>query len=203
MSQTTRRILRDLLLEMIDPHKPSESRFDPRVIDQVLIGAFNKVRSDALGKDTAVSGHIDAGWFTEREIEILWDTQGAYIPLDHGAMDIDYDQGIRIETLEGLGQPFVHFPTGWCKNYPDLAYAEGNIVWEVQRGKVRFPNLSTATQFTAVRAFVIEDDTSTGLDEPIAIPSEYQLAVLSMALEMLGIARPEDRRADSKPINAT
>jgi len=203
MSQMTMREMRDIIMDLIDQYKPSESRFHPTLVERQILIARNFLRKRDADRDAAKNNAIDTDWFTYREYDLLFDANGAYANLPNGVVSLPNDMGIRVIPTEGMGNPFVRFPTGWCRNYPELANAEGNIPWELDRGYIRFPTLTAGSFYTKVGINSIEDSTNTGIDEPLAMPSDLQYAVQDLVFRALGVAMPEDRRADSKPLNAS
>jgi hypothetical protein len=203
MSQLTMRELRDIILDLIDQYKPSEARFHPSLIERQILIARNFLRKRDADRDAAKNNAIDSDWFSYREYDIEFDANGGYVTLPNGVVSLPHDMGVRVIPISGMGNPFVRFPTGWVRNYPELAFAEGNIPWELDRGYVRFPTLTEASLYTKIGINSIEDSTNVGIDDPIAMPSDMQADVQQMVFRALGIAQPEDRRADSKPVNAT
>lgn len=203
-ARITLRSLRDMILDLLDPYKPSEARFHPNLVALQILMARNTLRARDAGKDAAKNGDIDDAWFTDREVDILFDERGGHIPLPSGVVNLPNDLGVRVIPVSGLGNPFVHYPDGWCSSFPELAFAEGNIPWELHRGEVRFPTMTEGTFFTKVIIGCIEDSMDPSkLDEPLAMPSEYQFVVQEMVIQRLTGASPEDRKADAKPLNAS
>lgn len=203
MSQMTLRKISDMTIDLIDMYKPSESRFDPRLIQQLVLSCATTLRKRELEKDAKVGGKIDDEWFTTRKYKVEHGASGAYVTLKNGCVTIENDMGVRVYPVGDQSyNPFVRFETNTIMNYPELRWAEGNIPWEYKRGIVKFPTLTQATFIEEVMLDVIEDSTDTGLDLPLSMPSDYQSVVIDMVLAKLGVARPEDRDADSKPLNA-
>lgn len=203
MSQMTLRKLRDITLDRIDLYKPSESRFDPRLVEQFILSSATMLRKREVERDAKIGGKIDDEWFTTRLYPIEHGPYGAFVTLKYGCVTIENDKGVRVyPSNDGTYNPFVRFETSTIMNYPELRWAEGNIPWEYKRGIVKFPTLTEATFITEVMIDCIEDSTESGLDLPLAMPSDFQWTVMDMVFKALGIALPEDRRADSKPLNA-
>jgi hypothetical protein len=147
---------------------------------------------------------IEDDWFTEREATIVYDPDRERFeaPLVNGNVSLPSDRGIRVLPYAGNYNPFVRCPANWVSLRPELAFAEGNILWTPISGKIIFPFMQLVPGNGKVILMVIENGVPDDPNAPIPMPDRYEALVMDMVLNDMSKIRGEDRKTDSKPFDA-
>lgn len=141
----------------------------------------------------------EASYYSEyTSIPLQWDAAQEIMVLNlpNGLpVDVDNGMGISINPTKGSGGYFVWAPKDWCDINPEIAWAEGNYVYEFRKGRIVFPNMPKDA-VKAVRVDVIETGTLNP-DAPLPMPARYSKIVQAEVLNLLGHGR-RDLKTDYK-----
>lgn len=187
------KVLAETILDMIEPMKVGETSTDIRTVMQAATISVGKYRDQELKRDITAGTQPDRAWFTSKVVDVKWDdvAKVAYIDLPEVA-SMDNDKSIRILPVAGNTNPFVRIPSGFGFARPEILFAEGNIAWIAQRGRVEFPTLHEG-EYDKVGL----DAILTSVDDDSQIPDKYASLVMNEVASMFG-KRLEDTNTDGR-----
>jgi hypothetical protein len=200
MSGMTTRKMTDLILDAFGVYKTGELPVGPQWVNEQVLIARNHFRK--IDVERSINGNelIEDKWFTERTATIQYDTdrEQHYATLENGYVSLPNDMGVRILPYSGSYNPFIRCPRNFTSLRPDLAFAEGNILYTVHQGKVSFPWMRRIPGSGEIILEVIEDGPPDDIDAPLPMPDRFQAMVQDMVVEKMLKMMGEDRKTDSK-----
>lgn len=204
MSTMSIRKMADLILDTIDPYKTGESKYTPQWVREQIIVARNHFRKIDAERSIESGDDIEDDWFTEKEATIQYDAdrERFYVTLPNGNVALPSDKGIRVLPYAGSYNPFIRCPANWVSLRPELAFAEGNILWTPISGLIIFPFMQLVPGNGKVILMVIENGVPDDPNAPIPMPDRYEALVMDKVLNDMSKIRGEDRKTDSKPFDA-
>lgn len=128
----------------------------------------------------------DSYYSEYRKLPLQWDAdqEVMFVKLPNGLpADVDNGMGIRINPVKGQGGYFVWAYRGWCDVHPEIAWAEGNYVYEFRNDRIVFTNMPKDA-VREVRVEIIETG-SLNPDAPLPMPSRYASLVMNDVVNLL------------------
>lgn len=142
-------------------------------------------------RKTEKSEQPEQAYYTEYpDVDLLWDEtrKVMYLDLPNGTpMDVLHDRGVRILPVSGAGGQFIRCPSGWCDANPELAWLEGNIAWELRRGRIIFPAMQRGA-LGKVSIHIIETGGTIDPDKPMAMPARHLALCRREILRDMGVS---------------
>lgn len=183
----------------------SEPGPDDELIMHNLVMARNFYLSTSIDKTEKKSMPEEAYYTEHPKIALRWDEDQEIMVLDLPdglPMDVHNGMGLSINPTKGKGGYFVWAPRNWCDNNPEIAWAEGNYVYELRGKRIVFPTMPRDA-VKAVRVNVIESLSAyispystipmEISESTLNVPDKYILLIMEKAMEYMGMGKRDKK----------